>query len=87
MSFPIDVEAAKKTTLFKKFMQSKNKSTIVTDSKLDSIHPNSTFLTPSVLHSNVNAEMITKNLKSALIVRAEEQQLAETYNSVSLRDK
>jgi hypothetical protein len=67
MSFPIDIEAAKKTNLFKKFMQSKNKSTILTDySKIDSIaiHPHSPFITPSVLHSDVNADMIAKSLNS-----------------------
>jgi hypothetical protein len=89
MSFSIDIEAAKKTNLFKKFMQSKNKSTIVTDSKVESIvvRPNSPFLTPSVLHCDVNTEMIAKNMNSALLQKAEDEQLVETYNSIGLRDK
>jgi hypothetical protein len=69
MSYAIDIEAAKKTNLFKKFMQSKNKSTIVTDSKVESIavHPRSPILTSPLLHSDVHTEMVTKNLRSAAL--------------------
>lgn len=34
MSYPIDIEAAKNTKLFKKFMDSKNKSTVMVGPKI-----------------------------------------------------
>lgn len=36
-NFPIDIETAKSTKLFKKFMESKNKSTVVTGPKIENI--------------------------------------------------
>jgi hypothetical protein len=89
MSFPIDIEAAKKTNLFKKFMQSKNKSSIVPESKPETIliHQNIPFLTPSILHSDLNTEIISKNLNSPSIQDSEEDRLVEVYCSASQKDK